>query len=108
LDNVTADVALIGGLSGCQHVPQNPHNPQNLVRRPVLRVVRVLRCELVGRWLRLGLVRPDIRQGTHEVVGGVLHWPWRQKFDGSELLVRGIKGLGVPALALLGLHKVEA
>jgi hypothetical protein len=56
---------------------------------------------VVGRWLRLGLVRPDIRQGTHEVIGGVLHWPWCQKFDSSELLVRGIKRLCVPALARL-------
>ena len=31
------------------HPPQNPHNPQNLIRRPVLRVLRVLSCVLTPR-----------------------------------------------------------
>jgi hypothetical protein len=52
---------------------------------PCSAYVRIGCMVVVGRWLGLGLVRPDIRQGTHEVVGGALHWPWCQKFDGSEL-----------------------
>jgi hypothetical protein len=50
LDNVTTDGALIGGRSGsgCEHVTQNPHNPQNQSANRVLRVVRVLSYEIEG------------------------------------------------------------
>jgi hypothetical protein len=89
---------LPGSLDGMQgsgvQVPQFHHPPTidfadevhvSLERRglPVPRPLRIGCLVVVGRWLGLGLVRPAIRQGTHEVVGGALHWPWCQKFDGS-------------------------
>jgi hypothetical protein len=42
LDNVTIARALIGRAPGYRHAPQNPHNLQNLTRRPVLWVLWVL------------------------------------------------------------------